>query len=85
MHKPALPKLAAVCAPEEINTMPEDNLVDKIMCECTGTTRGKIFNLVSQGLDFNAISSKTGVNTGCGGCEWEIESFIEALKEGEIS
>ncbi|MEO1946110.1 MAG: (2Fe-2S)-binding protein [Methylophilaceae bacterium] len=71
--------------PEETNTMTEDNLADEIMCECTGTTRGKIFNLVSQRLDFDAISSKTGVNTGCGGCEWEIESFIEALKEGETS
>ena len=53
------------------------------MCECTGTTRGKIFDLVAQGLDFDAISSKAGVNTGCGGCEWEVESFIEALEEGK--
>jgi len=85
MHKPALPKLAAICMPEETNTMTYPNMEDKIMCECTGTTRGKIFNLASQGLDFDAISSKTGVNTGCGGCEWEIESFIEVLNEGEIS
>ena len=61
----------------------DDNVTDQIMCECTGTTRGKIFDLVAQGLDFDAISSKTGVNTGCGGCEWEVESFIEALEEGK--
>ena len=61
----------------------ETKPTDEIMCECTGTTRGKIFDLVAQGLDFDAISSKTGVNTGCGGCEWEVESFIEALEEGK--
>jgi len=57
----------------------KENLADEIMCDCTGTTRGKIFDLVQQGFDFDAISSKTGVNTGCGSCEWDIESFIEAL------
>lgn len=67
---------------EETNPT-DDNVTDEIMCECTGTTRGKIFDLVAQGLDFDAISSKTGVNTGCGGCEWEVESFIEALEEGK--
>lgn len=54
---------------------------DDIMCDCTGTTRGKVQTLFEQGFDLDAISSKTGVNTGCGGCEWEIESFLEALQE----
>jgi bacterioferritin-associated ferredoxin len=62
-------------------TSNENNLEDEIMCECTGTTRGKIYDLVTQGFDFDGISRKTGVNTGCGGCEWEIETFINALKE----
>ncbi|QVL45723.1 MAG: (2Fe-2S)-binding protein [Methylophilaceae bacterium] len=62
-------------------TNTSEDLAAEIMCECTGTTRGKIFDLVTEGLDFNAISRKTGVNTGCGGCEWEIETFIEALQE----
>lgn len=59
----------------------EAHSADDIMCDCTGTTRGKVQSLFEQGFDLNAISSKTGVNTGCGGCEWEIESFLEALQE----
>jgi bacterioferritin-associated ferredoxin len=59
----------------------KENLAAEILCECTGTTRGSIFDLASQGLDFEAISRKTGVNTGCGGCEWEVEAFIEALQK----
>jgi bacterioferritin-associated ferredoxin len=56
-----------------------DNLTE-IICDCTGTTREKIRSLYLEGFDFEAISRKTGVNTGCGGCEWEIESFLEALQ-----
>ena len=41
----------------------------------------KIKELYQQGYDFDAISRKTGVNTGCGGCEWEIESYLETLQE----
>jgi bacterioferritin-associated ferredoxin len=61
-------------------TKEEDKLSDEIMCDCTGTTRGKIISLFNQGFDLEAISRKTGVNTGCGGCEWEIESLIDALQ-----
>lgn len=57
------------------------DLTDEIICDCTGTTRGKIISLFEQGFDLEAISRKTGVNTGCGGCEWEIESLLDALKE----
>lgn len=60
-----------------------EDLAAEIMCECTGTSRGKIFDLVAQGFDFATISRKTGVNTGCGGCECEVESFIEALQENQ--
>lgn len=59
----------------------KDNLADEIICVCTGTTRGKIQQLVEQGFDIEAISRKTGVNTGCGGCEWEIESLISDLQD----
>lgn len=58
-----------------------EGLADEVICVCTGTTRGKIIDLVTQQFDFDAISRKTGVNTGCGGCEWEIESLINALQE----
>jgi bacterioferritin-associated ferredoxin len=58
----------------------KDNLADEIICVCTGTTYRKIQQLVEQGFDIEAISRKTGVNTGCGGCEWEIESLMDELQ-----
>jgi bacterioferritin-associated ferredoxin len=58
-----------------------DNLADEIMCVCSGTTRGKIYDMVMQGKDFEAISQWTGVNTGCSGCEWDISEVVKALKE----
>jgi bacterioferritin-associated ferredoxin len=54
---------------------------DEIMCECTGTKRSDIERMYFDGLDLDKISSKTGVMTGCGGCEWEVESYLEALAE----
>ena len=56
----------------------KDNLIDEIMCACSGTTRGKIYDLVLAGKDFEAISQWTGVNTGCSGCEWDIQAFVNA-------
>lgn len=62
--------------------MTESNeIVDEVMCSCSGTTRGQIYDLVMQGKDFDAISRWTGVNTGCSGCEWEIQTFVNALLE----
>jgi len=58
-----------------------DNPADEIVCTCTGTTYGDIAELVGQGYDLDAISSKKGVLSGCGGCEWDIESFLDALNE----
>ena len=63
----------------------KDNLADEIMCACSGTTRGKIYDLVLAGKDFDAISQWTGVNTGCSGCEWDISEFVKALMEQQQS
>ena len=59
----------------------KDSLADEIMCACSGTTRGKIFDLVQQGMGIDAISQWTGIKTGCGGCDWDIEVFVKALAE----
>ncbi|CAN4265793.1 BFD-like [2Fe-2S]-binding domain containing protein [Methylophilaceae bacterium] len=59
----------------------ENDVADEIMCSCSGTTRGKIYDLYKQGLDIDGISQRTGIKTGCGGCEWDIEEFVKALKE----
>ncbi|MES2501598.1 MAG: (2Fe-2S)-binding protein [Pseudomonadota bacterium] len=59
----------------------DNDVTDEIMCSCSGTTRGKIYDLYKQGLDIDSISQRTGIKTGCGGCEWDIEEFVKALKE----
>jgi bacterioferritin-associated ferredoxin len=58
-------------------------IADEIMCSCSGTTRGKINDLVQQGMDVEAISRWTGAKTGCGGCDWDIEVFVRALNEAK--
>lgn len=55
----------------------------EVMCECSGTTRGQIFDLVMQGKDLDAISRWTGALTGCGGCDSDIELFVRALQESQ--
>lgn len=62
-------------------TTEKNNPADDIVCDCTGTTFGKIQTLYEEGFSLNAICSKTGANTGCGGCEWEIEEFIKVLDD----
>ncbi|OYY92195.1 MAG: (2Fe-2S)-binding protein [Methylophilaceae bacterium 17-44-8] len=59
----------------------EIDVADEVMCTCSGTTRGQIYDLVMQGKDIDAISRWTGAKTGCGGCEWDIEVFVRALTE----
>jgi NAD(P)H-nitrite reductase large subunit len=59
----------------------EEDVTNEVMCTCSGTTRGQIYDLVMQGKDIDAISRWTGAKTGCGGCEWDIEVFVRALTE----
>lgn len=58
-----------------------DDVTDEVMCSCSGTTRGMIYDLVMQGKDLEAISRYSGALTGCGGCEWDIGVFVRALTE----
>jgi bacterioferritin-associated ferredoxin len=57
----------------------KDNLADEIMCTCTGTTRGQIYELFKQGKDLEMISRYSGVLSGCGGCEWDVGQYLLAL------
>lgn len=57
-----------------------DEVIDEVMCTCSGTTRGMIYDLVMQGKDIDAISRYSGALSGCGGCEWEIGEFVKALQ-----
>ncbi len=61
--------------------MDDDEIIDEVMCSCSGTSRGKIYDYVMLGLTVDEISQRTGIKTGCGGCEWDIEAFVKALIE----
>lgn len=63
-----------------MNTM-NAKLADEVMCDCSGTTRGKIQSLFEQGLDIDAISRMTGAISGCGGCEWDIAQLLNDFAE----
>ncbi|MFW5432440.1 MAG: (2Fe-2S)-binding protein [Methylophilaceae bacterium] len=55
------------------------------MCTCTGTTRGQIQSLFEQGFDLDGICSKKGVLSGCGGCEWDVEAFLDQFTKQKNS
>ncbi len=63
--------------------MSDSDSVNDIICACSGTTRGQVYNLVQQGKDLDAISRWTGAKTGCGGCDWDLEVFVNALIEAK--
>lgn len=53
---------------------------DEVICDCSGTTRGKIISLVEQGIvDSDTISRKTGAISGCGSCDHEIEMLLDDI------
>jgi bacterioferritin-associated ferredoxin len=63
-----------------------DSKQDIVLCDCSGTTNKKIESLIEQGIDdLEGISRKTGAIAGCGGCEWDIDEFIQAYKAKEKS
>ena len=52
--------------------------LDEVICDCSGTTRGKIHSLIEQGIvDADTISRKTGALSGCVSCEWDIETILD--------
>jgi len=54
--------------------------IDEVICDCSGTTRGKIISLVEQGIvDSDTISRKTGAISGCGSCDHEIEMLLDDI------
>ena len=58
-----------------------DDPDNEVMCYCSGNRRKQIRELFLQGNDMDAISRRTGALTGCGGCEWDIEVYLEELAE----
>ncbi len=55
---------------------------EEIICDCSGTTKAKIHQLINDGKDsFEKIASATGAGTGCGSCDVLI---MEILAERNI-
>ena len=54
----------------------------EIICFCYGITREEIVQAVLQGADsIEKIREKTKANTGCGGCQNEVEAILESVKK----
>lgn len=54
---------------------------EEVICMCSGTTRGKVRKLFNEGMDLEAISNWSGVLSGCGGCEWDVATFINEISQ----
>ena len=65
------------------SAMPAKNIkpVDVVICQCSGTTRAHVQRLFEQGCNIDDISRRTGVISGCGGCEWGITQMVNELSK----
>ena len=51
---------------------------DTIVCFCYSITRGEIREAIRNGAKtIEEIRAQTLANTGCGGCEWEVQELLE--------
>lgn len=51
---------------------------EDVICCCSGTTRGKVRQLIDDGVDnLDRISRITGACSGCGSCDYEISEMLE--------
>ena len=54
------------------------NDLDMIICDCSGTTKRKVLQLIEEGYDtVDMVSRKTGAQSGCGGCEYDLELIFQ--------
>jgi len=52
-------------------------LSEEIICDCSGTTKTKIHQLIDDGKDnFDKIAAATGAGTGCGSCDVLIMAIL---------
>lgn len=51
---------------------------DTVLCHCMDVSCGAIMDAIDNGAKtFEDVQAETGCSTGCGGCQEEIEAFIE--------
>lgn len=52
-------------------------IAEEIICDCSGTTKSKIHQLINDGKDsFDKISRATGAGSGCGSCDVLIMEIL---------
>ena len=60
------------------NKLDTENDLDMIICDCSGTTKRKVLQLIEEGCDtVDMVSRKTGAQSGCGGCEYDLELIFK--------
>jgi len=62
-------------------TSPTQNTNDRddVICDCTGTTKTKVQQLIDDGADsLDAIADATGACTGCGSCDILVMEMLES-------
>jgi NAD(P)H-nitrite reductase large subunit len=61
-----------------IMALMKDEDSDEVVCACSGTRRSQLKKRFGEGLtSLQALSQATGVVSGCGGCEWDIEDLLK--------
>ena len=56
-----------------------------ILCPCSGTTRAQIRRHFEKGTaDLDGISRATGACSGCGGCEYDVQTWLDELAASQI-
>ena len=51
--------------------------MDEAVCLCSGTTKRRIIELITEGHDLDTVSRKTGAYSGCGACEYDLEVLFK--------
>ena len=55
-----------------------------ILCPCSGTTRAQIRRHFARGTtDLDGISRATGACSGCGGCEYDVQDWLDKLTKAK--
>ncbi len=67
--------------------LPDSKTSKEISCDCSGTSKEKVTQLIEQGMDtLDQISSATGACCGCGSCDITILDILaEALKKNTLT
>ena len=58
--------------------MPDEQQQKEVICDCSGTTKDKIKELIDNGYDsVDKISRATGAVSGCGSCDILILELLD--------